>query len=137
MNTLYQKLKEKEKLRGNVEPLERLFEETWIGQPVPWSVKELSIEDEAVILGEENLPDGERTRVPEEEFQNWIDNYRGIDREYYLAGGGLLLVGFLLQIVSRSASINIWAGVTVLLLTLGVGIYLLCRGKDYVWWFSG
>jgi hypothetical protein len=133
MNFLFQKLKKKGRLHKNVEPFNRLFQQNWAGNPVPFEVEELVIEDNKVIMGKRDLKDGERTSISLEEFQQWIDNYRGMDREYYLAGGGLLLVGFLFQIVAQSADLFIWLSVLTFLITLIVSAYFVYRARNHIW----
>lgn len=134
MNNLLEELARKGKLHENVEPFDRLFKEMQGPKPIPFDVEEMTMEENRVVFGSRGLENGDRTSKTMEDFQEWIDKYRGIDREYYLAGGGLLLMGFLFQIVAQSASISVLLGAFTLLVTLFVGGYLLYRAREYVWW---
>lgn len=134
INNRFEELKEKGKLTANVEPFDRVFREMWKAESVPFTVEEMVIDDGRVILGAAGLEDGERTGLSIEEFQTWIDNYRGIEREYYLAGGGLLLMGFLFQIMVQAAEISLLLGLVSLSIVLCIGTYLLYRTQKYMWW---
>lgn len=134
MSQRLEKLIEEGELHEGVELLDRLYQEMKTAPNPGFGVQELEIRDDRVIFGNEGLDNGQRISRTIDDFRKWIDDYPGIDREYYLAGGGLLLLGFLFQIVAQSATINVWFGVFSLIITFCVAMYLFYRAVQHLFW---
>lgn len=90
-------------------------------------IEEFEYRDGEVVYGAEGLNDGERTRVNDDLLDKWIDEYRGVDRDFYAVGAGLLFVGFLFQISAKMYAISVTLGWMSLLASIGVLIYMLYR----------
>lgn len=132
MRHLFAKLQSEGELDDNTSGFQHfvsLVEESWGGGiQFPFDIEVLKIEDGRVVFGARGLEDGERSSTPIDEFPGWISAYRGTEREFYRAGAGLLLVGFLFQMVVQSARIDLIFGLIFLGVPLGTGVYMLYRG---------
>lgn len=128
MHYLLDELEQEGVLHEGVGHFHKLYRENTIAHiPAGFEVEEMKMRGNEVVFGLEGLEDGKRMSRSIEEFREWINEYPGVDWEYYLAGGGLLLTGFLFQIVPQSAKINLFAGVVSLIAAVFAALYLVYR----------
>lgn len=136
MHNLLDKLEMEGELDEGVNSFHKLYNVKSYAPKSGFEVDEMRMREDKVVFHCEGLERGDRISRPIDVVRDWISDYPGVDREYYLAGGGLLLTGFLFQIVSQSAKINVVAGVASLIVAVFVALYLFYRAWRSIGWGS-
>ena len=136
---LLDELKQEGKVTEGTQIVDELLNESSEASEWGFNVEELMLVQSSgitdnhirVVMGE-NLLEGNRTSRYLNDFEGMIEEYRGIEQDYYFAGGSLLLIGFLLQIVSKVGEISIRLSAICLVGSILIAAYLGKRGLSKV-----